>query len=230
MPNLKAPRAATLAACAALALASMAASAGAATTNGFANGGFETAAAGAGQVAAGWLTAPTGNPAQWSDDHHAGSHSALLTVPGGFGASTLFQDSQGNLPALTAADVGDTPLLTFWAKGDVGTTGNANFWLRYMGLGGILLDSDAQSFGSSLRLDSWTQVSFQGAAIPAGTTSVMLEINTAVGPLLDGRANAVYIDDVDLALTATAVPEPHGATLLLAGLATVGAIARRRRA
>jgi len=232
MPNLKAPRAKTLAACAALALAGMAAPADAATTDGFANGGFETAATDAGQVAAGWLTAPTGNPAQWSADARTGSHSALLTVPGGFGASTLFQDSQGNLPALTAANVGDTPLLTFWAKGDVGTTGNVNFWLRYMGASGILLDSGAQSFGGSLSVDDWTQVSFEGAAIPAGTTSVMLEINTAVGPLLDGRANAVWVDDVDLALTTptAAVPEPGSVALLLAGLATVGSLARRRRA
>ncbi|HEY9027199.1 MAG TPA: PEP-CTERM sorting domain-containing protein, partial [Burkholderiaceae bacterium] len=171
-----------------------------------------------------------GNPVQWSGDAHAGSHSALLTVPDGFGASTLFQDSQGKLPALTAANVGDTPLLTFWAKGDVSPTGNANFWLRYMGAGGILLDSGAQSFGGSLRRDDWTQVSFEGAAIPVGTTSVMLEINTAVGPLLDGRLDAVYVDDVDLALTAAAVPEPGSGTLLLAGLAVVGAIARRRAA
>ena len=231
MLNLRAPRALTLAACAGLALTGLAAPADAATTNGLANGGFEAAAADASHVAAGWLTAPTGNPVLWSDDAHTGSHAALLTVPNGFGASTVFQDSQGNLPALTAANVGDTPLLTFWARGDVGTTGNANFWLRYMGAGGILLDSGAQSFGDRLSFGDWTQVSFEGAAIPAGTTSVMLEINTAVGPLLDGRANAVLVDDVDLALTTAApVPEPGGPALLLAGLATTGALARRRRA
>ncbi len=232
MMNWKAPRARTLAACAALALAGMAASADAATTNGFADGGLEAAPTGAGQVAAGWLTAPTGNPVLWSDDAHSGAHSALLTVPNGFGASTLFQDSQGNLPPLTAANTGDTPLLTFWAKGDVSPTGNANFWLRYMGASGILQDSGPQSFGNGLNLDNWTEVSFQGAAIPAGTTSVMLEINTAVGPLLGGRTDAVYVDDIDLALaTVTApVPEPGGPALLLAGLAVLGALARRRRA
>ena len=124
MLNPKASRALTLAACAGLAFAGMAASADAASNNGFANGGFETAAADASQVAAGWLTAPTGNPVLWSNDAHTGTHAALLTVPKGFGASTIFQDSRGNLPALTAATVGDTPLLTFWAKGDVSTTGN----------------------------------------------------------------------------------------------------------
>lgn len=97
MLNLKAPRDTTPAACAALALAGMGASADAATTNGLANGGLETAAAEAGQVASGWLT-----------------------------------------------------------------------------------------------------------------------------------ANAVYVDDVNLALTTAAVPEPSSDALLLAGLATVGAIARRR--
>ncbi len=227
MLNIKVPRARTLAACTALALAGLASSAQAATTNGFANGDFETAPADASQVAADWLTAPTGHPAQLSDDAHTGSHSALLTVVGGFGASTLFQNSP---VALTAADVGDAPLLTFWAKGDVSTTGNANFWLRYLGAGGIVLDSGAQSFGDVLKVGSWTQISFQGAAIPVGATSVMLEINTAVGPLLDGRANAVYVDDVLLALpdTTAAVPEPASAVLLLAGLAAVGALARRR--
>src|SRR3954468_18705509 len=98
MLKLKAPRGRTLAVCAALALAGIGTSANAATTNGFANGGLETAGGGGDQVAAGWLTAPTGNPVQWSADAHTGSHSALLTVPAGFGASTLFQDSQGNLP------------------------------------------------------------------------------------------------------------------------------------
>ncbi len=51
------------------------------------------------------------------------------------------------------------------------------------------------------------------------------------GPeILDGRANAVYVDDIQLALTTAAVAGPSSYALLLAGLATVGAIARRRHA
>ena len=114
---------------AALALGFVAAAANAATTNGLANGGFELAPSsanppgGAAFFADGWLAAPTGNPALWSSVAHTGLHSALLTVPGGFGGSTLFQNSidHGGLPALGAANVGDTPVLTFWAKGDVST-------------------------------------------------------------------------------------------------------------
>ena len=205
----------------------IAGTAGAATTNGLANGGFETPG---GSFADGWATA--NSPAALSSDAHTGAYSALLSVPGGFGASTLFQDStaHGHLAPLGAANVGDTPVLSFWAKGDVAITGNVNFWLRYMGAGGILLDSGPQSFGSAISTGSWTQISFQGAAIPTGTTAVMLEINTAVGPLIDSRVNAVYIDDVQLALHTAAVPEPETYALLMAGLAVVGAIARRRRA
>jgi len=240
MLNLKAPRAATpfaralapaLTAALALTLAGLAGSTAAATTNGIANGGFETAGPPT-WVAAGWLAAPTGHPALLSDEAHSGAHAALLTVPTGFGASTLFQDStaHGGLPALTTANVGDTPVLSFWAKGDVSPTGNVMFALRYMGASGILADSGNQFFQGSLSANSWTQVSFQAGAIPVGTTSVFLELNTAVGPLLDGRTNAVYIDDVQLRLTTAAVPEPETYALLLAGLGTVAAIARRRRA
>ncbi|RZL37755.1 MAG: PEP-CTERM sorting domain-containing protein [Rubrivivax sp.] len=228
MLNLKSPLASSLAFAGLL----LAGTAGAATTNGFANGGFETAGSGGAWVADGWLTAPTGNPVLWSGEAHTGSHSALLTVPAGFGASTLLQDSTGHggLPALDASNVGDTPVLSFWAKGDVSTTGNIGFALRYLGANGILVDSQFQFFQNQINASSWTQISFQAAAIPAGALSVFLEMNTAVGPLLDGRVNAVYVDDVQLTLTTAAVPEPQTYALLLAGLGLVATIARRRRA
>ena len=213
---------------AAIATLLFAGAAGAATSNGIANGGFETPA---GSLPAGWLTAPTGNPAALANDAHTGSHSVLLTVPAGFGASTLFQDSAGHggLAPLGDANVGDTPMLSFWAKGDASTTGNATYALRYLGASGILVNSGEQFFHSGLSTNAWTQFSFQGAAIPTGTTSVFIEINSAVGPLLDGRINAVYIDDVQLTLTTAPVPEPETYALLIAGLGVVGAMARRRR-
>ena len=199
--------------------------------NGFANGGFETAASDPSQFAAGWLAAPTGFPAMLSNVAHTGEHSALLTVPTGFGGSTLFQDSvaHGGLAALTAANVGDTPILSFWAMGDVSTTGNILFSLNYQGASGILGSSGNQFFQGSINPNTWTLISFQAAAIPAGTTSVFLEINTAVGPLLDGRPNAVYVDDIQLSLATAAVPEPGSYALLIAGLAAVGMVVRRRR-
>jgi len=201
------------------------------TTNAFANGGFETPSADGSSFAAGWLAAPTGNPALLSNLAHTGQHSALLTVPNGFGGSTLFQDSvaHGGMAALTAANWGDTPVLSFWAMGDVSTTGNVLFSLSYAGPNGIISSSGNQFFQSSINSTGWTQITFQAAAIPVGTTSVFLEMNTAVGPLLDGRVNAVYIDDVQLALNVSAVPEPGSYALLCAGLGVVGLVARRRR-
>jgi hypothetical protein len=216
---------------AALAAALLAGAAGAATTNGFANGGFE-AAGGVGQIAAGWLTAATTSPAGLSSDAHSGSFALLLSAPNGFDASIALQDSlgHGGLPALGAANVGDTPWLSFWAKGDASTTGNAFVTLRYMGANGIIGTALNQQFQSQLSPSAWTQISFQAAAIPVGTTSVFIEIGTAVGTILDGRPNAVLVDDLQLTLTTAPVPEPETYALLIAGLGVVGAIARRRRA
>lgn len=216
---------------AALAAVLLAGTAGAATTNGFANGGFE-AAGGVGQIAAGWLTAATTSPAGLSGNAHSGSFALLLSAPNGFDASIALQDSlgHGGLPALGAANVGDTPWLSFWAKGDASTTGNAFVTLRYMGANGIISTALNQQFQSQLSTSAWTQISFQAAAIPVGTTSVFIEIGTAVGPILDGRPNAVLVDDLQLTLTTAPVPEPETYALLIAGLGVVGAIARRRRA
>lgn len=215
---------------AAVLAAMLAGTAGAATTNGFANGGFEAPGAG-GQIAAGWLTAATSSPASLSTDAHSGSFALLLSAPNGFDASIALQDSvgHGGLPPLTAANVGDAPWLTFWAKGDASTTGNAFVKLQYFTASGNVLALDRQ-FQTQINPGSWTQISFQAAAIPVGTTALFLEIGTAVGPILDGRPNAVLVDDLQFTLTTAAVPEPASVALLLAGLATVGAAARRRRA
>lgn len=215
----------------ALAAALLAGTAGAATTNAFANGGFEAAGPG-GWVAAGWLTAGTNSPATRSGDAHSGSFSLLLSAPNGVDASIALQDAvgHGGMPALTAANLGDTPWLSFWAKGDASTTGDAFVTLRYMGANGVISTALNQTFQSQLSTTSWKQISFQAAAIPVGATSVFLEIGTRVGPILDNRPNAVLVDDLSFALTTAPVPEPSSYALLLAGLGAVGAIARRRRA
>lgn len=202
----------------------------------FANGGFETAPTGAapppggsGYFAANWLFAPTGNPVQRSTTtFRSGSASALVTVPNGFGGSTMFQNSvdHGGLAPIDAGMAGMTTNLSFWARGDVSTTGNILFSLRYLAPnGGILGNSGNIFFQNQINPNTWSNITFAGAAIPVGTAAVFLEINTAVGPLLDGRPNAVFIDDLSL----TAVPEPGTYALMLAGLACVGGIAARRR-
>ena len=84
-----------------------------------------------------------------STDAHTGAFSALLTVPAGFGGSTLFQNSvdHGGMAMLDASAVGQTPVLSFWATGDVSTTGNVLFALRYLdGIGNILGGSGNQFF------------------------------------------------------------------------------------
>lgn len=208
----------------------LAGAAGAATTNGIANGGFEALDAG-GNLPAGWVAADS-SPPVLSSDAHSGAHAMLLSAPNGFGGSVLLQDSvaHGGLPALTAANVGDTPLLSFWVKGDASTTGNAFVKLQYMGAGGSLGMAINQTFQSLINTSSWTQISFQASAIPVGTTAVYLELGTAVGPILDGRPNAIVVDDLQFALTTAPVPEPSSYALLAAGLAVVGIAARRRRA
>jgi hypothetical protein len=221
------------------ALAALALCAGTVQAAGFANGGFETGntaanpPGGATFFAESWLAAPTGNPVQWSTVARSGSHSALLTVPAGFGGSTLFQNSvdHGGMAELTDANLGDTPMLSFYAKGDVSTTGNVLFSWRYLaGNGAILGSSGNVFFQNQINTNTWSQITHQGSAIPTGTKAMLLEMNTAVGPLLDGRLNAVYIDDISVTGLTAPIPEPESYALMLAGLAAVGAMVRRRRA
>ena len=223
---------------AAAAMSLFAGAAQALVVNAFANGSFESASSatnppgGATFFAAGWLAAPTGNPAMRSSaEARTGSYSALLTVPLGFGGSTLFQNSidHGGLAPLTGLNVGESPMLSFWAKGDVSTTGNVLFAVRYLdGIGNILGNSGNQFFQNKINSSTWSNITFQMGAIPAGTKAAFIEMNTAVGPLLDGRPNAVYIDDIYMGVSA--IPEPGTYALMLAGLVGVGFIARRRRA
>ena len=197
----------------------------AATTNGFANGGFEMA--GVTTPAAGWLAAAAGYGL--STDAHTGSFSAQLTSPA-FNAAVMLQNSieQGGLPALT---VGDTPTLSFWAKGNAGGTGNVLFALRYLdGTGNIKANSTNQFFQGLINPTTWTQISYNLGAVPVGATAAFIEFSQGIGPIDAGNpAGKVLIDDLYLGVAA-AVPEPETYALMLAGLAAVGLMVRRRRA
>ena len=198
----------------------------AATTNGFANGGFETA--GTTTAAASWLKGASGYTR--STDAHTGSFSAQLASPA-LNAAVFLQNSieQGGLPPLT---VGDTPEFSFWAKGTAGGTGNVLFALRYLdGTGNILADSMNQFFQGKINTSSWTQISYNLGAVPVGATAAFVEFSQGIGPIDSGNpAGKVLIDDINLAVVSvTAVPEPTTYAMLLAGLGVVGAIVKRRR-
>ena len=209
---------------AAAAVAGFAVSAQAQTTNGFANGGFETA--GVTTAAASWLQAAGGYTR--STDAHTGSFSAQLMSPA-FNAAVMLQNSveQGGLPALT---VGDTPTLSFWAKGNAGGTGNVLFALRYLdGVGNILANSQNQFFQNSINQDTWTQITYTLAnGVPVGAVAAFVEFSQAIGPIEASLpAGKVLIDD--LYLSVTAVPEPESYAMFMAGLGGLGFLIRRRR-
>jgi hypothetical protein len=198
--------------------------------NGFANGGFE-AGAGVSTPAANWLAAASGY--SLSTDAHTGSFAAQLASPA-FNAAIMLQNSieQGGLPALT---VGDTPVLSFWAKGTAGTTGNVLFALRYLdNVGNILYNSTNQFFQGAINTGAYSLITFAGGVVPAGATAAFIEFSQAIGPVGIGAggetllAGRVLIDDINLEVAA-AVPEPESYAMMLAGLGVVGSIVRRRR-
>jgi hypothetical protein len=210
---------------AAAALALCAGASQAQTTNGFANGGFENA--GVTTPAASWLQAANGY--SLSTDAHSGSFSAQL-ASAAFGAAVMLQNSieQGGLAALT---VGDTPTLSFWAKGNAGGTGNVLFALRYLdGIGNILANSNNQFFQGSINTSAWTQITYNLGAVPVNATAAFIEFSQAIGPIngTDLLAGKVLIDDLYLGVAAP-VPELETNAMMLAGLGVVGFIARRRR-
>lgn len=198
--------------------------------NGFANGGFETSGLPT-TAAASWLEGAAGYTR--SSDAKTGSFAAQLASPQ-FNAAIMLQNSidQGGLPALT---VGDTPVLSFWAKGTAGTTGNVLFALRYLdGIGNILYNSTNQFFQGAINTGSYTQITFQGGVVPAGATAAFLEFSQGIGPIGVGPAGEnflpglVLIDDVNLQV-ADAVPEPAAYAMMLTGAVLFGSVVRRRR-
>jgi PEP-CTERM motif len=197
---------------------SLFAGAASAVTNGFANGSFETA--GMSTPAEGWLSFQAGYTR--SSDAFDGSFAALLAAPQ-LQAAIMEQNAvkDGGLSSLV---VGDTPMFSFWTKGDAGSRGNVNFQLRYLNSNGnIIKESGPQFFQSQLKSNEWTKISYDLGAVPAGATAAFVLFAHATG---DGTVGGVLVDDVILGV----VPEPGTYALMLAGLAGVGLMARHRRA
>ncbi len=196
---------------------SVAANGSAMTINGFANGGFETV--GMSTPAEAWLGAASGY--SLSTDARTGNFAAQLSSPA-FNAAVMLQNSieQGGIEPLI---VGDNPLLSFWAKGTAGGTGNVLFALRYLdGVGNILSNSGNQFFQGSINPQTWTEITYDLGPVPAGATAAFIEFSQGIGPIDDNLpAGLVLIDDLSLT-RASAVPEPTSVALLvLAGVAIV---------
>lgn len=215
----------TLSIVAAAALAIVGGAAHAVTQNGFANGGFEIV--GTTTPAQSWLAAASGY--SLSTDARTGTYAALMMSPQ-YGAGVMLQNSveQGGMAPLIA---GDNPLFSFWAKGTTGTTGVINYALRYLdGTGNILATSMNQNIGAALSETVWKEFTFDLGAVPVGAVAAFVEFSQAMGPIEDVpgfTAGKLLVDDLYLGVAA--IPEPGTYALMLAGLAAVGGIARRRR-
>ena len=102
--------------------------------------------------------------------------------------------------------MGTSPVLTFWAKGTAGATGNVTFALRYLdSIGNILYTSPPnQNFANAINISTWTQITFNGGVVPAGATAAFIEFSQAIGPIGVGPAGEnwfagkVLIDDLSL--------------------------------
>lgn len=165
----------------------------------FANGGFETA--GSTTPADAWLKAASGYTR--STDSRSGTYAAQLASVAS-NAAVMLQNSkdQGGRPDLV---VGSTPVLSFWAKGTAGATGNLTYALRFLdGTGNILYDSQAQNFGAAINTTAYTKITFTASAVPAGATAAFIEFSQAIGPIGTGPAGEnwfagkVLIDDLSL--------------------------------
>lgn len=215
----------------------------AATGNGIANGGFENAPAifatgtqpGPGLQGAGyWLTPGGSGAATLSTDAHSGLYSASVTCPQLCG-STLFGNSvdNGGLAALDPSNWGTSPVFSFWAKGNTGSTGSLTYALRYLDAIGNILAQSNQNFSAGITAD-WKQFS-TSIAIPTGATAVFFETTFAQGPVGDNGNGGIFtgggfkIDDINLSVNVAAVPEPESYAMLMAGLGGIGFLIRRRR-
>jgi len=200
--------------------------------NRFANGGFEDAQAtlpsNNGPVAApdatkaqGWIPAAQGYDR--SSDAHTGSWSALVHQLNMDNSGVMLQNSKatGGMPNLVA---GETLKLSFWSKADVADSlafYTIGYSLRFLNdNGNILFNTGFVDFRNQINNNTWSQIMGGPVVVPVGATAAFLEFSAAGG----ARLAAYKIDDVAL------VPEPGTYALLLAGLAVVGVMAKRRRA
>ena len=162
----------------------------------FANGGFETI--GVTSPAFGWLNAAAGYSR--STDARSGGFSAQLASPA-FNAAVMLQNSvdQGSRPALT---VGQSPTLSFWAKGNAGGTGNVLFALRYLdGIGNILANSGNRFFHTLINANTWTKITYNLGPVPVGAVAAFIEFSQGIGPIdASNPAGLVLIDDLSLRL------------------------------
>lgn len=194
----------------------------ASAVNLFANGGFEDV--GTTFPAEGWQSAASGY--SLSTDARTGAFSLQLSSAP-LNAAVALQNSveDGGLPGITP---GDNPLLSFYAKGFAGTTGNVGFALRYLDpTGNILADTAFTQFQASINENSWTEITADLGVVPLGAAAAFIEFSQAIGPVngTDLLPGTVLIDDV--VLDGVAVPEP--ASIALIGLGSIAMLARRRR-
>jgi len=203
----------------------------AAVTNGFANGGFETA--GTGDLAANWDEGNRGYSRVCGSAGNGSDCAAQLLSPQ-IAAAVVVQNSvdQGLLPPLTE---GDNPSLSFWAKGFAGSLGNANFALRYLdSIGNILSNSGPVDFHTRINTTTWTEITYDLGVVPVGATAAFLEIVQAIGNIGTGPggenwlAGEIFIDDVYLGVAA--VPVPAAVWLFGSGLLGLIGVARRKKA
>ncbi len=203
--------------------------------NKFANGGFETTqtttldnniATPAVDLtkAQGWRPAAQGY--DLSTDARTGSFSALIHQTTTDNSGVMLQNSKATA-GLGNLTVGDSLTLSFWAKAavtDAVSFYNFTYALRFLNdTGNILANGPITNFATSTNNTTWSLITAAPLVVPAGATAAFLEFSAAGG----GRLAAFKIDDVSLMAP---VPEPSTYALMLAGLAGVVSIARRRRA
>ena len=163
----------------------------------FANGGFETIDVSTPALA--WLQAAAGY-SRSTDGRNGSGFSAKLASPA-FNAAVMLQNSveQGHRPALT---VGQSPTLSFWAKGNAGGTGNVLFALRYLdGIGNILANSGNRFFHTLINATTWTKITYNLGPVPVGASAAFIEFSQGIGPIdATFPAGLVLIDDLSLRL------------------------------